>query len=412
VKWTYDEVGNRASEVRPAGTTSYAYSSATGLLDFTTAPGSVVTDYSYNNLGQQTVAGATSFTYDGAGRMASSLSGGVSTAVTYDGDGRRLDVTTPSGSSSYFHTDSQGSVRLVTGSTGATRWTYAFEPYGVVRSAVASGSPDANLIGWAGQYGDTGGQVHLRARQYDPAIGAFTAPDPAGATGVSASYVYADANPLTGMDPMGLFGWGDITGAASAVWDTATEVAPVVQSIAGAGALALSVVPGAQPVAAVLGAVALAAGVVTTIDAALGAISVCTGATKGSCGDAIIGTAMAAAFSLPPLGLGRATAGGRQFFRGARAGESPSFLPRLGEFKVDPGTGFVRETHGVSVFDNPGSVASNGFVPHPVNSSTIPDELRVIQRGQNTSHYEIVPRPGANLSPERFAACLSQIQCW
>lgn len=100
------------------------------------------------------------------------------------------------------------------------------------------------------------------------------------------------------------------------------------------------------------------------------------------------------------------------FFRGARSGEPPSFAPRPNEFKVDRETGFVRDTHGVSVFDNPESVASKGFTPHQIDPSTVPDELRIIQQGQNPHHFEIVPQPGANLTPDGFAACLAQIGCF
>src|SRR5262249_28276622 len=63
---------------------------------------------------------------------------------------------------------------------------------------------------------------------------------------------------------------------------------------------------------------------------------------------------------------------GVQFFRGAKPGNAPNFIPRPGEFRVDPNTGFVRDTHGVSVFDNPGSVASKGFNPHEVDQNSIP----------------------------------------
>jgi hypothetical protein len=42
--------------------------------------------------------------------------------------------------------------------------------------------------------------------------------------------------------------------------------------------------------------------------------------------------------------------GGMAFFRGALPGEDPNFTPRPGEFRVDPETGFVKPTHGPSVF--------------------------------------------------------------
>ena len=103
--------------------------------------------------------------------------------------------------------------------------------------------------------------------------------------------------------------------------------------------------------------------------------------------------------------------GGAVFFRGARAGERPTFVPRENEFRVDRETGLVRPTHGVSVFDNPQSVISRGFEPHEIDPATIPDNLTFIQRGEDLAHYEIVPRPGANLTPERYICALGQIRC-
>ncbi|MGW3127020.1 RHS repeat-associated core domain-containing protein [Streptomyces sp. NPDC001123] len=97
-------------------------------------------------------------------------------------------------------------------------------------------------------------------------------------------------------------------------------------------------------------------------------------------------------------------------FRGAREGESPSFVPRPNDFKVDPTTGFVKETHGLSVFDNPESVEGKGFVPHGIDMGSVPDSLRVIQRGKDPRHFEIVPAPGANLTPGQYADALSQIR--
>ena len=106
-----------------------------------------------------------------------------------------------------------------------------------------------------------------------------------------------------------------------------------------------------------------------------------------------------------------AAKGEAAFFRGAKAGEAPSFVPRPNDFKVDAKTGFVKDTHGVSVFDNPLSVSSNGYVPHRVDQSSIPDSLRIIQRGSDPRHFEIVPRPGANLTPQQFINACNSIVC-
>lgn len=88
------------------------------------------------------------------------------------------------------------------------------------------------------------------------------------------------------------------------------------------------------------------------------------------------------------------------FFRGARPGTKPSFTPRPGDYKVDPVTGYVKDTHGVSIFDNAGSVSSKGFEPHQIDLNSMPDTLRIIQRGADPRHFEITPKPGANLTPD------------
>lgn len=53
-----------------------------------------------------------------------------------------VSLTTPAGSF-YLHTDGLGSVANVTSSTGATQWTYGYEPFGAVRTETehAAGAP-------------------------------------------------------------------------------------------------------------------------------------------------------------------------------------------------------------------------------------------------------------------------------
>jgi hypothetical protein len=100
----------------------------------------------------------------------------------------------------------------------------------------------------------------------------------------------------------------------------------------------------------------------------------------------------------------------RPCFRGGRGDEPPTFKPRPNDYRVDKTTGFVKDTHGVSVNVNAGKLTSKGFVPYEIDQSTIPRTLRMIQRGQDLEHYEIVPRPGANLTPEQFAEELAKIK--
>jgi hypothetical protein len=65
-----------------------------------------------------------------------------------------------------------------------------------------------------------------------------------------------------------------------------------------------------------------------------------------------------------------------------------SLKPRAGDVRIHPVTGLVLPTHGVSVFNRPDSLDRFGGA-HRVSS--VPDKLRIIQRGRDPHHFEIVP---------------------
>jgi RHS repeat-associated protein len=253
--WTYDAVGNRTSETRAAGTTTYAYDAATGKVSSTSGP-TGTTSFTYNPQGEMTGDGTSTFTYNPDATTATQTTAGVSTTFAYDGDGRRLEAKVGSsgaassitrfdwdpqtylltaetdganafrrgysfglgpigftssatgtgvGTTHFLHSDLQGSITAVTGPAGAIESTSSYEPYGRVRSYVPldTNAPTSPL-GWAGQYTDPDGQSNLRARRYNPTLGSFTVPDPASATSASATYTYGNANPMVYSDPSGL----------------------------------------------------------------------------------------------------------------------------------------------------------------------------------------------------------------
>ncbi len=321
VKWTYDAVGNRTSEIRPSGTATYAYDATTGQLNSITGNG-INRSFSYNDLGQVTNDGAATYTYNGAGQMASETRTGQTTTYNYDGDGQRLSAatlssttqydwdpashellaeldgsgaltaeylygmgslsrTTGAGAQSYYHVDAQGSVRALTTNQGVTTDTASYEPFGVLRAS-SPGEPTQPL-GFAGQYTDAGGLQYLRARQYDPTTGRFAAPDPLGGPGAARTYSYANNNPMIAGDPSGL--WPSLSSVASVVH----AAAPIASAIGTVATIATF-----TPLAPIAGPVALAAGAVTAVDSMLNTVQDCIGG-KGSCGKALlIGAAGAA----------------------------------------------------------------------------------------------------------------------
>jgi RHS repeat-associated protein len=253
--YTYDPVGNRLSEVNDLGTTTYAYD-ASDRLTTATAPGPVVTNYTFDLNGNETGAGATTFTYDLANRLKTATVGAATETYAYAGDGVRLSASTgalasqttkflwdrnfglpqlaierngsdallryyrfgldllrqTAGSTTYYyHHDGLGSVGDVTSSVGASLTWGEYYPYGLVRQAgVGAGAPAVQPFGFTGEQLDSVTTLYyLRARQYDPGTGRFLSTDPAVPAMMDPSvgaYVYVRNSPIGTTDPSGRCG--------------------------------------------------------------------------------------------------------------------------------------------------------------------------------------------------------------
>jgi RHS repeat-associated protein len=215
-------------------------------------------NYAYDQNGNDLSAGATTFQYDLENRLVSvSAPGGTTDAYTYDANGNRIadfragrigpNITmhyfwdqlngvpqlatevedtsdapgvwsatytygahrigmNTGGASYYYHYDGLGSVVNLTSATGATQWTYAYEPFGNARTQTQNGAnAPPNSFRFTGEYLDSTGLYNLRAREYDPAAGRFTAVDPLPPQSacVQSSYVYAADEPTVLTDPSG-----------------------------------------------------------------------------------------------------------------------------------------------------------------------------------------------------------------
>jgi RHS repeat-associated protein len=85
-----------------------------------------------------------------------------------------------------------------------------YSAYGLI--TYRSGSTDTPFL-FNGRYGvqaDANGLLHMRARYYNPHICRFVNPDPIGFTGGINFYAYVDGNPISMIDPFGLWSWGKI----------------------------------------------------------------------------------------------------------------------------------------------------------------------------------------------------------
>jgi RHS repeat-associated protein len=260
IRWSYDGVGNRLSEERPTGTTSYTYD----VADELTRAGSTV--YTYDQDGNELSAGSRTFAYDLANRPKATTLGNTTTTYVYDGDGKRLQASTgqqanrttnflwdmnqalpqlalerdgnnsglraylyglsrisqtAGSASSYFLYDGLGSVANLVSSTGTTQWTWSYEPFGATRTEQkANGKQPDSAMRFTGEYLDPTGLYHLRARQYDPATGRFLTVDPLSGGGSVSRYVYAQNRPTVLIDPTGLLSWKDLKDASIGVAKT------------------------------------------------------------------------------------------------------------------------------------------------------------------------------------------------
>ena len=83
------------------------------------------------------------------------------------------------------------------------------------------------------------------------------------------------------------------------------------------------------------------------------------------------------------------------------------FIAKPNEVKIDRKTGFVKPTNGISVHLNPNQVKKFGGAYKIID---LPNTLKIIQRGRDLQHYEIVPRTANLLTFEQFNQELQKIQ--
>jgi RHS repeat-associated protein len=104
----------------------------------------------------------------------------------------------------YVHADHLGSPQKLTDASQATVWDGVFDPFG---EEVAIAGLAAMPLRFPGQYADEEtGFSYNYFRDYDPNLGRYVQSDPIGILGGPSTYAYADAGPVSLVDPLGLDG--------------------------------------------------------------------------------------------------------------------------------------------------------------------------------------------------------------
>ena len=200
---------------RNGNTTTYVYDDQDNITEVTDSKGNV-TQHTYDQFGNETsVTDAldhkTAYEYYRYGNVTKETNTlGFSTETTY------ILTQDQTGQVNHLYQDAQGSTRLVTDQQGSTQSIVDYDAFG---NALLSSKPDSTIKHrYVGEYLDQdSGFYHLRARDYDPKIGRFVSRDRF--EGIRNNpltlnpYLYANADPVNGVDPSGHFGLGGMMAA-------------------------------------------------------------------------------------------------------------------------------------------------------------------------------------------------------
>ena len=208
--YSYDANGNLTSKVTAGGTQNYFYDVSNRLIRVEDGVGAVIARYAYDPFDRRLykdVSGVTTyFLHSDEGLVGEFDAGGVQTTAYGYAPGS-IWTTDPlfiKNSSGYFyyHNDHLGTPQKLTSASGEVVWAAHYEAYG--SAAVVTTAGITNNLRFSGQYYDSETGLHYNWRRYyDPQTGRYITTDPVGTGGLGNLYIYADANPITYIDPTG-----------------------------------------------------------------------------------------------------------------------------------------------------------------------------------------------------------------
>ena len=216
---TLDAAGNLTSD----GTYKYLWNSLGQLAELRKPDDTLIASYYYDhqNLRTRKVttaaapqgAGKTFYHYDQQGHLIAETTPGNQPQTTYIWNGDVLTgliVHQPQRTVYTVQTDHLGSSFQVRTLDGTVVWRWESEAFGKTapnEDADGDGNKLTLNLRFPGQYYDRESGLHYNwNRYYSPRLGRYLSPDPIGLSGGLNGYGYANQNPLSFTDPLGLMG--------------------------------------------------------------------------------------------------------------------------------------------------------------------------------------------------------------
>ena len=228
VDFTYDADGN----LTDSGTHTYTYDAAGRLASAAITGTNFTIAYEYNAVGELSKRSLSDtvntivegYIYANGALIAVTDGAGVIVRRFVPGpNGLTMSVDDAAAVTTYKHHDARGSLVSESDASGTVTARYAYGPWGEPHASwLLTAAPDR----YTGAYWDAVADVYLfRARAYNPALGRWLQPDPAGPIDGPNLYAYVGNSPFKFIDPLGLArGTTDDTGNWQLVKDVAGDI--------------------------------------------------------------------------------------------------------------------------------------------------------------------------------------------
>ncbi|WP_339066203.1 putative Ig domain-containing protein [Teredinibacter turnerae] len=215
----YDDNGNLITETLDGVTTTYHYDERNKLIQLEAAE--ATTEYTYNHNGirtSKTQGGvATQYIVDANRDYAQVLLETGDTQDVFYTYGHDLISQLRANTPSFYIYDGLGSTRALSDSAGAISDTYDYEAFGELLNQ--TGATENDYLFTGEQFDRSVDQYYLRARYYDQGVGRFTQMDTWMGNNYDPvslhKYLYANADPVSFVDPSGYFGTMSLGGFGS-----------------------------------------------------------------------------------------------------------------------------------------------------------------------------------------------------